>query len=447
MRYIEVYQHIKQQIQTEKYQEGEKIPSLRSLAKTYECSLETIKHAISLLKEDHLIYAKDRSGLYVIQKEFPILPKDSTETIDFGSSQGSWTTFPYEDFQRCLKKATENYKQEFFTYGRSQGLSELITTLQNWFQSQQIYTQNDNLFITTGVQQTLFILSRLTFPNQKQHILIENPAYHLMIELLKVENVPYLTIDRNINGLDWELLEYYFKEKDIKFFYTTPRISSPLGLSFTESEKRHLVDLAKKYDVYIVEDDYLADFISNSAEMPVHFYDTSDHVIYLKSFSKIMFPGLRLGACILPNHLVDTFKQYRRILEVDSGMFSQSALNLYIKSGLFNQHIATTKKIQIERDFVFKDEIINYSKIDIFRPDLFLSSKAFLVLPDTVSKSQFEINVTQQHVILEDLSRHFLTQSDCQKQLYGIELFNVSPELITQGVKKIVKAYEKAVKI
>ncbi|MGX7024816.1 aminotransferase-like domain-containing protein [Vagococcus hydrophili] len=444
MKYIEVYQQIKQQIQDETYQEGQKIPSLRNLAQTYNCSLETIKHAVSLLKEDQLIYTKNRSGLYVIQKNFPSSSDVNKDIIDFGSSRGSSATFPYEEFQRCLKKATENYKQEFFTYGRSQGLPELIETLHTWFESQQIYTQKENLFITTGVQQALFILSRLAFLNKKECILLENPSYHLMIELLNVEKIPYLTIERNIDGIDWTLLEYYFREKDIKFFYTTPRISSPLGLSFTESEKKQLVRLAKKYDVYIIEDDYLADFISNPTELPIHYYDISDHVIYLKSFSKIMFPGLRLGACVLPKLLVEKFKQYRKILEVDSGMFSQAALNLYIKSDLFNHHVSTTKKIQKERDLTFKEAIQNN---DLFRPDLFLSSKSFITLPNSVSKTQFELNINHEQVILEDLSRHFLSPSSCETQLYGIELFHSSPETIKDGVKKIITAYEKAIKI
>ena len=96
------------------YQEGEKLPSLRQLSKNYQVSLDTIKKAISLLEEEHLIYPKDRSGFYVLQKEKSKPENTLTTTIYFGSSRSNAVSFPYSDFLLCLKKATENYKEEFF---------------------------------------------------------------------------------------------------------------------------------------------------------------------------------------------------------------------------------------------------------------------------------------------------------------------------------------------
>ncbi|MGZ7184227.1 PLP-dependent aminotransferase family protein, partial [Streptococcus pyogenes] len=77
-----------------------------------------------------------------------------------------------------------------------------------------------------------------------------------------------------------------------KFFYTIPRLQNPLGISYTLEEKKEIVRLAQQYEVYIVEDDYLADFDA-SKSLPFHYLDMESRVIYLKSFTITLFPALR----------------------------------------------------------------------------------------------------------------------------------------------------------
>ena len=440
MKYIEIYQQIKCRIQQDKYIEGSKLPSLRFLAKEFNCSIDTIKKAMALLVEEQLIYSKNRSGYYVLQKDMRLPANKESSFIDFGSTRSNVAAFPYSDFMLCLKKATENYKEEFFTYGSAQGLPELIHTLKIWFETKQLYVREENLFITTGIQQAIYILSRMIFPNNKKKILIELPSYHLILDLLEIEDLPFLTIERNEQGLDWSLLESLFKEGDIKFFYTTSRISSPLGLTYTEAEKKKLVQLAEQYNVYIIEDDYLGDFISDSSNLPLHFYDTSEHVIYLKSFSKIMFPGLRIGACILPTQLRDNFIKYRTILEVDSAMFSQAALNLYLKSGMFDLHVKNTLLIQKERDKAFIERTKNDPSL--FQLDFFTTGKSFITLPHSISVAKFEKYLMKHQVNLEDIGRNLPNSYLCQEKTYTLELLQLSTKQIIKGVELIIDAAE-----
>lgn len=445
MKYVDIYEKIRELIQQDIYQDGQKIPSLRMLSKTYDCSIETIKHALQLLVDEELIYVKNRSGFYVLQKNTSV-PQIPSPIIDFTSTKANETTFPYTDFQSCLSKATENYKQDFFEYGKSQGLPELIETLTSWFTSQQIYTKPENLFITTGVQQALFILSRLSFPNHKSTILIEEPSYHLMLDILTTENIPFFTIERFEHEINWALLEYYFKEKEIKFFYLTPRISNPLGLSYTEEDKKKLIVLANKYDVYLIEDDYLADFVSDSTNQPLHFYDTNEKVIYLKSFSKIMFPGLRIGICLLPSLLISAFQQYRTIMEIDSPMFSQAGLNLYIKSGMFDNHVKQTQRNQKKRNDAFIQAVSQIEDQTLFQLKTFQTYKTFLRLPTNVSMHLFKLNLEKEEIVLDHLTRHFSKKLPQAANLYGIELFTLTPDTISEGIVKLNRAYENSIK-
>ncbi|MCS6723476.1 aminotransferase class I/II-fold pyridoxal phosphate-dependent enzyme, partial [Proteus mirabilis] len=186
------------------------------------------------------------------------------------------------------------------------------------------------------------------------------------------------------------------------------------------------------YDVYLVEDDYLGDFISNTSNLPLHFYDTNERVIYLKSFSKIMFPGLRVGACLLPSVLRNSFIEYRTILEVDSSMFSQAALNLYIKTGMFDEHIKDARSIQKKRDQAFLKQ--SSQTPDLFKLQLFDTGKSFITLPQDVSTSLFEKYLKEEHIKLEDIGRNVPNNYTCQNKIYTIELLQLTPDQITQGI-------------
>ena len=124
----------------------------------------------------------------------------------------------------------------------------------------------------------------------------------------------------------------------LSFFISMPRFHNPLGSSYSKEQKRAVLKLAKKYDVYIIEDDYLADFEYNLKNDPLFAEDIYEQVIYLKSFSKIMFPGLRIGIAVLPHELIHTFQLFKTSTNIDSSMISQAALNLYLKSGMFTHY-------------------------------------------------------------------------------------------------------------
>ena len=118
-------------------------------------------------------------------------------------------------------------------------------------------------------------------------ILIEQPTYHRMNQLINRQNLPYETITRNFDGLDFDKLEEHFKSGQIKFFYTISRYSNPLGLSYTAKEKEKLAQLASLYDVYIIEDAIWVTLVI--VKSTNHYYDTQNRVIYIKSFSMALF--------------------------------------------------------------------------------------------------------------------------------------------------------------
>ena len=328
-KYQAVVSFLKKGIESGKFPTGSRLPSIRQLSQDFHCSKDTIQRALLELRHEQYLYAKPQSGYYVLEQG-----QHQDLEIEVTDEHAS----AYDDFRICVNETLigrENYL--FNYYDNQEGLEELRQSVHQLLFDQALYCKPDQLVLTSGTQQALFILSQIDFPSKGAEILVEQPTYHRMNRLLVAQGLAYQTIERRIDGIDLEELEEQFKSGKIKFFYTIPRFHYPLGHSYSDQEKRAILDLANQYGVYIVEDDYLGDLDSKKGQT-FHYLDTEDRVIYIKSFSTSLFPALRITALILPNDLKEAFVSYKNILDYDSNLIMQKALSLYIDSQLFEKN-------------------------------------------------------------------------------------------------------------
>ena len=328
-KYQVVVSFLKKGIESGKFPTGSRLPSIRQLSQDFHCSKDTIQRALLELRHEQYLYAKPQSGYYVLEQG-----QHQDLEIEVTDEHAS----AYDDFRLCVNETLigrENYL--FNYYDNQEGLEELRQSVHQLLFNQALYCKPDQLVLTSGTQQALFILSQINFPSKGEEILVEQPTYHRMNRLLVAQGLAYRTIERRIDGIDFDELEKQFKSGKIKFFYTIPRFHYPLGHSYSDQEKRAILDLANQYGVYIVEDDYLGDLDPRKVQT-FHYLDTEDQVIYIKSFSTSLFPALRITALILPNALKEAFVSYKNILDYDSNLIMQKALSLYIDSQLFEKN-------------------------------------------------------------------------------------------------------------
>ena len=328
-KYQVVVSFLKKGIESGKFPTGSRLPSIRQLSQDFHCSKDTIQRALLELRHEQYLYAKPQSGYYVLEQG-----QHQDLEIEVTDEHAS----AYDDFRLCVNETLigrENYL--FNYYDNQEGLEELRQSVHQLLFNQALYCKPDQLVLTSGTQQALFILSQIDFPSKGAEILVEQPTYHRMNRLLVAQGLAYQTIERRIDGINLDELKEQFKSRKIKFFYTIPRFHYPLGHSYSDQEKRAILDLANQYGVYIVEDDYLGDLDSKKGQT-FHYLDTEDRVIYIKSFSTSLFPALRITALILPNALKEAFVAYKNILDYDSNLIMQKALSLYIDSQLFEKN-------------------------------------------------------------------------------------------------------------
>jgi len=277
----------------------------------------------------------------------------------------------------------------------------------------------------------------MPFPNNRSTILVEQPSYHLYMDLLKTFRLPAIGIQRTAKGIDLNRLEQIFHEEDIKFFYTMPRFHNPLGSSLNKEEKSAILQLAQKYDVYIVEDDYLADFEYNSKNDLLFAEDIHECVIYLKSFSKIMFPGLRVGIAVLPNELNSTFQQFKMTTDIDSSMISQAALNLYLKSGMYTHY-----KTKVSDTYHARAEIMQQSlqvHLSMYEHSSEIVMHGHILLPKQVNIKSLIHHLHEQYIYLDSAERNYLDDF-YNERILKLNVSKVDEHQIDKGIKKIADA-------
>ncbi|WP_155593347.1 PLP-dependent aminotransferase family protein [Lysinibacillus cavernae] len=436
LKYEWIYSQLLAQIQTGALQSGSKLPSIRQLTQQFSCSKSTILTSLKKLEDQHLIYALPKSGYYVVDHQLPYQPQ-LNEYIDFATSSPSWHAFPYKDFQHCINKAIDTYQADLFRYGTPKGLPSLITEAKKLLTNYQLFTKEENIFITSGVQQSLSLLSIMPFPNGRSTILVEQPSYHLYMDYLKTYGLPAIGIKRTSDGIDLHELESIFSKHNIKFFYTMPRLHNPLGTSYSKKEKDAIRNLAYKYDVYIVEDDYLADFEQNHKMDPLFTDDSQAHVIYLKSFSKIMFPGLRIGLAVLPDVFIDTFQQYKNTTDIDSSMISQAALELYLKSGMFERYQKKVSEAYAIRANRLQQAITTH--LAEYQASTEVCMHSHIILPKQVNINKLIQHLTQRNIFLDTIYRNYLDEFYYERIL-KLNVSNVEESKIDTGIKEIAQA-------
>ena len=444
-RYEDVLSDMEHKIDGGQFVSGQKLPSVRTAAQLYGCSVSTITRAYAELMKRHAIYSIAQSGYYVVEKPGSRTGVTESKSIDFASAMPDPSVFPYLDFQHCLNKAVDTYKYDLFTCGDSKGLETLRRTLVSHLAADQVFARAERIIVTSGISPVLEMLARMPFPNGNSVILVEQPSYDLYLRFLETEGVPVCGIARTSAGIDLRELEEKFKLGGIKFFYTMPRYHNPLGTSYSAEERKAIARLASKYDVYVVEDDYMADLGEEPGLDPIYAYNRTSHVVYLKSFSKIIFPGLRLGVAVLPEKLLGTFHEYKRY--ADTSLLSQAALEVYIKNGMYERHKRKISSHYAARIRALNEAVQRYNGARLLeRSDVHYGVFVQFKLPQTVNLERLIERLAAKQIFVVSGKPFYLSDYIEREKFLRISISRAQPEQIEEGVREIIEEVRREVR-
>ncbi|WP_261134420.1 PLP-dependent aminotransferase family protein [Bacillus sp. Marseille-Q3570] len=407
-KYEETIKEIEERISEGHLKPGERLPSVRRLSKELRCSINTVIKAYTELEKQHRIYSVPKSGYFLVGGN-QSRNNSHKELIDFTSAGPDRSRMPYRDYQHCMNQAIELYKEEMFHYSEPLGIDQLRKQLSKQLQDLQVFAPPERICVVSGSQQALDLLISLPFPNGKDEICTEQPTHPSFIQSLTSRDLKISGIEITNEGIDFTHLERIFKEREIKLFYTVSRFQNPTGYSYSNHERKKIVELAQKYDVYIIEDDYMGDLDTKRKADPMYAYDPSGRVIYTKSFSKVLLPGLRLGVAVLPEVLLDSFARAKFAADVHTPVITQGALEIYLQSGMYKSHIQKLRQYYKRKGTLLKKAYLEYLPPEAGVTGGDSGFYSTIELPERMKAKKLVDHLKDKNVLVQDATAMYLS--------------------------------------
>ena len=345
--YQQLYELLRQDIISGKYKYAEKLPSVRTLCSQYKVNLSTVTKSLELLERYQFINSIPGSGHYVIYNEKnevvfeDFLPINVDKSyFDLASATFPHSLFPVEQFKNSLIKVIERDGASAFDYvdNLSSPLRGFLCDI--YLRKFLINVLEDELIIVSGAQQGIEVAAR-SFLKSGDTILMEHPSYLGAYSVFKNMNLNVVSFDIN----NFDEIELIIRKHQPKALYLIPISHNPTGYSYTEEQKKYFIQLAEKYNFYIIEDDFLSDiynFGNNDGIKPLKYYDKSNRVFYIKSFSKLTMPAIRIGFVVAPLDIADYVAYYKQSSDLSTSLFIQLAFKEFMIN-YFSQYIEKVK--------------------------------------------------------------------------------------------------------
>lgn len=362
-KYIHVYNKIKKMIDENTLEKNEKLPSIRELSKFLGVNSSTIVKAYELLKDNGYVYKKGGSGTFVFGKKYHDETKvdrvdtDNLYRLDTGNPSSD--IFPIEEFKQAINMALENDYDNIFDYDENFGVDELKETLVKYLKSLNIESEADNLLIVSGAQQGIDIVCKALI-DYLDIVFLETPTYNGALNVLKTRNAKLINIPMLEDGIDLGILKMKLEKSRPKLLYVMPNFQNPTGISYSEYKKKKIIELAEEFDFYILEDDFISDFkFISENNRTLKSYDIYDRVIYIKSFSKILMPGLRVGVVCMPKSLLRRALESKYSSDISTSTLIQKSLYYYMEHFEWKKHLDIIENIYTDRFIQSKEYIEN----------------------------------------------------------------------------------------
>lgn len=365
-RYARLAGELENQIMDGVFRAGEKMPSLRRLRLRTGLSISTVYQAYIELEKRGMIEARPRSGYYVRPQLHEILPlpvlqkhravprKVTTSTLahsivesmsdksflQLGGTSLHPTLLPCRQLVKIIKSAPiRDLVHAVGMYEDPYGNPGLKQQIARTMVSQIGGNPLEDIVVTNGCIEAVSLCLQAV-ADAGDTIIVESPTYPWflqVIEDLKMYALELPTDPRT--GISPDTLEQAMNRKGIRACLLIPTFHNPLGFSMPKSHKEAVLDMAKKKNVAIIEDDIHGElYFGKSRPASLKSMDTAGNVLYCSSFSKNLAPGLRVGWA-LPGKFADRVKRLKLNLTISSSTFSQYAVCAYLKTGIWDRHL------------------------------------------------------------------------------------------------------------
>jgi len=275
------------------------------------------------------------------------------ENIDFSTSYvpDFFENSRLHEYMR--NRAFSEICREYYAHPCVEGLRSLREAVVEYQKSRGIHANCDEIIITSGSQQAIDMVAK-TFIGPGDIVLVEDPTYVIARQSFAAQGARILGIPSEEGGMRLDVLEGVLKRYAPKLIYTVPTFHNPTGSCMNRKSRRHLLDLAYRYQVPILEDDPFYDLrLEGDPVFPLKAMDHMEYVMYASSLAKSVAPGLRIGWLCAPHAIMDRLIQAKKIADLACSGVLQKMLDLLLREGVYGELLENVRgKLRRRRDLL-----------------------------------------------------------------------------------------------
>jgi DNA-binding transcriptional MocR family regulator len=267
-------------------------------------------------------------------------PATSGKLVSFAGGMPDARLFPTEAFRRVLNRVVREEGAALLQYASTGGYPPLLRYLASYLLRFGVEADAEEILIVNGSQQGFDLIAR-TLLDPGDVVAIEQPTYPRAMEVFRAFGAQLLAVPWEPAGPRVELLERLLERHPVKFFYCQPSAHNPTGRRVDEKVARRLLEVAGRFQVPVVEDgfDVSLDY-GRRPPVPLRALDRDGLVLYIGTFSKILFPGLRLGWLVAPKPVVERLAAAKQLADLHTSPLIQAAVHRFCEGRLLDRHLA-----------------------------------------------------------------------------------------------------------
>ena len=381
--YLQLSQQLKLNILQGNIVSGMRLPATRDLARRLGVARVTVSQAYHLLQNEGYVESRKGAGTFVTavlphpQHQEPFKPVLSAwgqrvlatgqlsratslprPEIDFGFGRSFPHIFPYDVWRRLLARYLSTDDVMLSRYGSVAGFLPLREALANYLAVwREVRCTSAQIVVVNGAQQALDILARLLLAAGDE-VLVETPGYVDMFDLFRAHGAQLRPLPVDDHGF---VVASIPAESQAKLAFVTPSNQFPRGGTMSLQRRMALLQWAQENRALIVEDDYDGELRYDGRPLSaLQGLDQTGQVIYLGTFSKVLFPALRLSYVVLPPHLVDPFIHAKQLVDRGAPTLTQAAVSDFMTEGYFERHLRHLREAYGQRRAVLEDAVQRY---------------------------------------------------------------------------------------
>lgn len=445
-KYKQIYEQFKLWIEGGDILPDEQLPPIRQLADSLHVSRNTTLTAYEQLVAEGYIRGEGRKGYFaneleplLLQETFISLNEKKSKPmapalINFRAGAVDQTHFPLKTWRRIANQVLT--LPESFRYGEPFGEISLREQISKYLlQSRGVKVEANAIIIGSSTQQMLIHLGHI-LKDDFSSITVEDPGYDGSRETFQFHRFTIVTLPVYESGADFSQLE----QMNSRLIYVTPSHHSPYGVSMPIQQRQTLIHWADKVQGYIIEDDYDSEFRYTQQPFPALASIDSAKVIYLGNFSKSFLPGIRLSYMVLPQPLLNRYKNQFLHFEATTSLLSQLTMAKFMEEGEWSRHIKRMRLVYKRKMqhlvAALKEQLAQNISIIGEQSGLYVLVKVHLERSE-----EWLIQQASSHGVMVYPTSLYFIKNNTDEPMVKLGFSNLSYDEIKLGVKLLKKAW------